>query len=155
MELMVPPPTEPDDPRIRVRADATPSEWAALAASALEAEGATTLLTRLAEASGKAPEHALLYATYMGKPAGACEVSVDEGIAVIRRLGVTAPYRVRQVARALLHHACRIAFDRDAFRVLIRVFHGTGGEPLFESHGFVGMQISAEYVREFPAFLLD
>ena len=55
----------------------------------------------------------------------------------------------------LLHTACEHAYDSDAFRILTRVFGGTGAEPLFESHGFVGMQISEEYVRDFPAFLLD
>jgi GNAT superfamily N-acetyltransferase len=155
MELMVAPPTEPDDPRLEVRIEADAQRWARLAALGLEAPLCEPLLVRLAEATLQAPGHTLLTASFAGQPAGACEVSVDEGIGVIRRLAVAAPYRPRQVARALLHHACKAAYGNDAFRILLRVFEGTGAEPLFESFGFVGMQISTELVREFPAFLLD
>jgi GNAT superfamily N-acetyltransferase len=155
MELMVAPPTEPDDPRLEVRVEEDAQRWAHLAAIGIETPAAQPLLARLGKATLEAPGHTLLTASFAGQPAGACEVSVDEGIAVIRRLAVAAPFRPRPVARALLHHACKAAYGSDAFRVLLRVFEGTGAEPLFESYGFVGVQISTELVREFPAFLLD
>src|SRR5690349_21007031 len=82
MELMVAPPTLPDDPRLEVRAEGDARRWGRLSAAGLEAPQAEPLLVRLAEATLRAPGHTLLAASYGGQPAGACEVSVDEGIAV-------------------------------------------------------------------------
>lgn len=155
MELMVAPPTAPDDPRIEVDPTHDAPAWAQTAAAGLEAPPAVALLTRLGEITGKAQGHTLFHATYLGDPAGACEVAVDNGIAVIRRLAVKRPYRAREVARALLHAVCEAAYANDAFRIIVRAFHGAGAEPLFESYGFVGMQISEELTRELPPFLLD
>lgn len=155
MELMVAPPTAPDDPRIEVDPAEDVRAWAQTAAEGLEAPMAIDLLARLAEKSRRAPGHKLLSATYLGESAGACEVAVDDGIAVIRRIAVKRAYRPREVARALLHSACEAAYANDAFRIIVRVFQGAGAEPLFESYGFVGMQISEEFARELPPFLLD
>ena len=155
MELMVAAPTAPDDPRIEVWQATDAAQWARVVAEGMEAPHAYDLLVQVALRSARAPGHFLLFATYFGEPAGACEVGVDDGVATIRRLAVRAPFRQREVARALLHHACEGAYQRDAFRVLTRVFQGGGAERAIEAYGFVGMQISEELTRDPPPFLMD
>ena len=155
LELMGAPPTMPDDPRIEILPASDAKEWAHVVAEGLEAPHAYDLLVQVALRSAKAPNHFLLFATYFGEPAGACEVGVDEGVATIRRLAVRAPFRHRDVARALLNAACVGAYARDAFRIITRVFQGRGGERILESFGFVGMQVSEELTRDPPPFLMD
>lgn len=154
-ELMVDPPSKPDDPRLRVfEADDT-AAWAEVVARGSEAPHAFDLLCRLADLTARAKGHRLFVATYMGEPAGGLEMSCDEGIAFVRRLGVKARFRMRDVARALLHFGCEAAYADGGFRILARALDGTGAQRLLESFGFVGMQISQELARERPAFLLD
>jgi GNAT superfamily N-acetyltransferase len=155
LELMGAPPTAPDDPRIEILPAFDAAEWARVVAEGLEAPHAFDLLVQVALRSAKAPNHFLLFATYFGEPAGACEVGIDDGVATIRRLAVRAPFRQRDVARALINAACVGAFARDAFRIITRVFQGRGGERLLESYGFVGMQVSEELTRDPPPFLMD
>ncbi len=155
MELMVAPPTAPDDPRIEVTQPQDAGSWARVVAEGMEAPHALDLLVEIAQRSARAPGHALLFATYFGEPAGACEVAVDDGVGTIRRLAVRAPFRRREVARALLHAACEAAYARHAFKMVTRVFAGVGAEAVYESYGFVGMLVSEELTREFPPFLLD
>lgn len=155
MELMVAPPSAPPDPRIQVGPAEDAGVWARTVAQGIESPAADALLLPLAAATARCPTHRLLLARYAGVEAGGCEVSVDEGIAVVRHLAVRRPFREREVARALLHAACEAAYRLDGFRVVIRVFHGSGAEDLFESFGFGGMQLSEDYVRTYPAFLLD
>src|SRR6267143_880940 len=88
MELMGTPPTKPGDPRLEVSATHEAVLWAQTAAAAMDAPSAEPLLYDLAQRTAKAKTHALLLARFGGSPAGACEVSVDGGVATIRRLGV-------------------------------------------------------------------
>lgn len=155
MELMLPPPSQPPDPRIEVATEADPATWARTVAEGFEAPSAAGLLTDLARATTRSRTHRLVFARYSGEPAGACEMTIDDGICFLRRVAVLRPFRKREIARAILHTACEAAYELDAFRILVRVFQGAGSESLFESFGFGGMQISDEYVRQFPAFLLD
>jgi GNAT superfamily N-acetyltransferase len=155
MELMTKPPSAPDDPRIEVWQANDAAPWARVVAEGLEAPHAYDLLVQVGLRSARAPGHFLLFATYFGEPAGACEVAVDDGVGTVRRLAVRAPFRQREVARALLHAACEGAYARDAFRMVTRVFQGRGGERGLEAYGFVGMQVSEELTRDPPPFLLD
>jgi GNAT superfamily N-acetyltransferase len=155
MELMVAAPTSPDDPRIEVGEPGDAAAWARLVAEGMEAPHAFDTLVQVAHRAARAHGHFLLSASYFGEPAGACEVAVDEGVGTIRRLAVRAPFRRREVARALISAACEGAFARDAFRILTRVFQGQGAEAVWESYGFVGMQVSEELTRDPPPFLLD
>lgn len=155
MELMLPPPSSPPDLRISVSPTDDRGVWARAVALGLESPASEPLLFDLAKASARSRTHVLLLARYAGVPAGGCEVSVEDGIGVVRRLAVLRAHRAREVTRALLHSACESAFALDAFRLLTRVFHGTGAEALLESFGFAGMQITDAWVRRYPAFLLD
>lgn len=155
MELMVAPPTAPDDPRIEIFTADDAGAWARIVAEGMEAPHAYDTLVQVALRSARAPGHFLLLATYFGEPAGACEVAVDDGVGTIRRLAVRAPFRQRDVARALISKGIEGAYARDAFKIITRVFQGRGGERFLESFGFVGMQVSGELTRDPPPFLLD
>lgn len=155
MELMLAPPTQPDDPRIEITQPKDLAAWARVVAEGMEAPHAFDLLAALAQRTSRAPDHFLLFATYFGEPAGACEVAVDEGVGTLRRLAVRAPFRQREIARALVHAACEGAYARDAFKMVTRVFHGSGAERVLEAFGFVGTQISEEMTRDPPPFLTD
>jgi len=154
-ELMVDPPSEPDDPRLRVFEADDIAAWAEAVAKGLEEPHAFDLLCRLGDLTERAEGHRLFVATYMGELAGGVEVSCDEGIAFVRRLAVKRRFRMRDVARALLHFGCESAYAGGGFRILARALDGTGTERRLESFGFVGMQISWELARERPAFLLE
>ena len=154
-ELMVDPPSEPDDPRLRVFEADDIAIWAEVVAKGLEEPHAFDLLCRLGDLTRRAAGHRLFVATYMGEPAGGVEVSLDEGIAFVRRLAVKRRYRMRDVARALLHFGCEAAYADGGFRIIARALDGTEAERRLESFGFVGMQISWELARERPAFVLD
>jgi GNAT superfamily N-acetyltransferase len=155
MDLMGTPPTAPGDPRIDVSITQEAALWAKTAATAMDAPGAEPLLHDLAQRTGRAKTHALLLARFGGSPAGVCEVSVDAGVATIRRLGVLPGYRGREVIRGLLHAACETAYAFDAFRTVTRTFPASGSVPLLELHGFAGASLAQDYVREYPEFLLD
>ncbi len=154
-ELMVDPPSEPDDPRLRVVEANDTAAWAEVVAKGLEAPHAFDLLCRLGDLSERAEGHRLFVATYMGELAGGVEVSCDEGVAFVRRLAVKRRFRMRDVARALLHFGCEAAYADGGFRILARALDGTGAQRLLESFGFVGMQISWELALARPAFVFD
>lgn len=155
MELNQRPPSDPELPRLTVDETLDTWGWAQTCAQGLEIPGATGLLEALASRTSRAPGHGLLLARWEGHAVGAAEISVDDGIAVLRRLAVVAGARERPVARALIHEACEFAYRKDAYRTLTRVFTGGAAQPLMESLGFGGTHITADLVRAYPAYLLD
>lgn len=155
MELNQRPPSDPEVPRLSVDPTMDTRVWAATCARGLEVPAAQGMLEAVAGHTARAPGHALLVARWEGDPVGAVEVSVNEGIAVLRRLSVVAHARERPVARALVHAACEFAYEHDAYRTMTRVFSGAGAERLMESLGFGGTHLSADLVRAYPPYLLD
>ena len=155
MELSNAPPSMPDDPRLRVDLCSDPRLWSETGALGFEAPMSRGLLERLAAYTLKARSHRLFIAHFAGEPAGVAEMSVDEGIAVIRRVAVLPKFRKRPVARALVHEACEAAYKFDAFRTLTRIIVGSAAQEVFESLGFAGSHLSTDLVREFPPFLMD
>ncbi len=155
MELNQRPPTDPGIDRLVVEETRDVHAWARTAADGLAVPGAGGMLQALAARTLRAPTHTLLLARWEGDPVGTVEVSVDEGIAVLRRLAVTAQARERPVARALVHAACEYAYAKDAYRTMTRVFADGGAQPLMESLGFGATHITADLVRAYPPYLLD
>lgn len=155
MELMGTSPFPSGDLRISVEATDDLSLWAQALAEGLALTDHREFLLRVAKAAARHPNHALLLARYGRQPAGTCEVSVDEGIAFIRRVCVLPAFYQKEIARGLLHAACEAAYGLNAFRVATKAFHGTGAEAIFERLGFTGLHVSEEMVREYPPFLLD
>jgi acetyltransferase (GNAT) family protein len=155
MELMGAPPSSPGDPKVEVTTTRDGRFWAATAAEGLNAPMAEPLLGELARRSLSAPTHALLLAHYDGAPAGTCELSVDRGIATLRRVATLPSFRQREVLRGLLHTACETAYAFDAFRIVTRVFPEAGAVPLFESLGFAGTHLADDLMKAYPPFLLD
>ncbi len=103
MELNQRPPSNPEAPRLTVEGTRDTRMWAETCASGLETPGARGMLEAVAAHTLKAPNHGLLVARLEGRPVGAVEVSVDKGVAVLRRLAVVPRARERPVARALVH----------------------------------------------------
>jgi GNAT superfamily N-acetyltransferase len=155
MELNQRPPSDPEIPRLTVEPTHDTYAWADTCARGLDLLPARDMLQAVAHYSARAPRHALLIARWEGHPVGAVEVSVDEGVAVLRRLAVVEQARERPVARALIHAACEHAYANDAYRTMTRVFQGSGAQPLMESLGFGGTHLSADLVLAYPPYLLD
>jgi GNAT superfamily N-acetyltransferase len=155
MELNQRPPSDPEVPSLTVQPTDDAGLWAAACTAGMEAPLAHGFLEALAHATLKAPGHGLLVAWWQRTPVGTVEVSVDEGVAVLRRLTVIPQLRERPVARALIHAACEFAYANDAYRTLTRVFTEGQAQPLLESLGFGGTHITADLVRGYPPFLLD
>lgn len=155
MELNQRPPSDPEVARLTVDQTMDTWTWARTCAGGLDIPAATGMLEALASRTARADGHGLLLARWEGHPVGTAEVSVDAGIAVVRRIAVLEGSRERPVARALVHAACEFAYTQDAYRTLTRVFTGGDAQPLMESLGFGGTHITADLVRAYPPYLLD
>lgn len=155
MELMQTVPPRPDDPRLAVKVTQDTGGWSDTVAKAVGVPDHAPFLRELARLSREAPRHHLLLASFGGRPAGACEVTADNGVGVIRHLGVLDEYRGRKVALAMMHEAFELLDDFRVVRLATRVFAGTGAEAVFERYGFVGTHLTETYLKGPAPFLLD
>ncbi len=155
LELMQTVPPRPDDPAIEAQETPDIDTWAETVAAGVGLSAYADFVRQLGRATHLAPFHRLLLATYKGRPAGGCEVSVDNSMAMLRHLSVVEAYRHKGIALAMLREAYELLEDLKVVRLVTRVYAGTGAERILERYGFVASHISEEYVCLMPPFFVD